>query len=137
MFYNAFPFFHRLDSRDCVPACLKMIARYYGKKVSLEHLRSKSYITKLGVSMLGISEAAESIGFRTRGVRLNFEALIAKAQLPCIAHWKGNHFIVIYRVKSKRVFIVDPAIGRRVIAREELLTNWASGNDKLRKIINA
>jgi ATP-binding cassette subfamily B protein len=67
-----FQFFKQLDSMDCGPSCLRMIARYYGKSFTLQALRLKSFITKSGVSMLGISEAAESIGFRTRGYRLTW-----------------------------------------------------------------
>jgi ATP-binding cassette, subfamily B, bacterial len=66
-----FPFFAQLDSMDCGPSCLQMIAKFYGKSFTLQSLRSKSFITKSGVSMLGISDAAESIGFRTRGYRIN------------------------------------------------------------------
>jgi len=68
-----FPVYKQLDSMDCGPTCLRMIAKYYGKSYSLQFLRSRSYITKSGESMLGISDAAESIGFRTRGYRLTWE----------------------------------------------------------------
>jgi ATP-binding cassette subfamily B protein len=70
-----FPFFKQLDSMDCVPSCLRMVAKYYGKNYTLQGLRSRAFITKSGVSMLGISDAAESIGFRTRGYRLTWEQL--------------------------------------------------------------
>ena len=65
-----FPHYQQLDSMDCGPSCLRMIAKYYGRSYSLQNLRERSFITRQGVSMLGISDAAESIGFRTRGVRL-------------------------------------------------------------------
>jgi len=70
----AFPYFKKLDSMDCGPCCLRMIARYYGKSYTIQYLRSKSFITKSGVSMAGISDAAESIGFRTRSFRLTWAA---------------------------------------------------------------
>ena len=83
----SFPHVKRHESRDCGPACLKMIAKYYGKTLSLEYLREKSYINKLGVSLLGISEAAETIGFRLTAVKISFDSLVKQAQLPCVVHW--------------------------------------------------
>ena len=65
-----FLIYHQLDSMDCGPTCLRMIAKYYGRSYSLQTLREKAFITREGVSMLGISEAAEAIGFRTAGVRV-------------------------------------------------------------------
>lgn len=97
---NKFPFYKQLDAMDCGPSCLRMIARWYGKIYSLQFLREHSYITRSGVSMLGISDAAESIGFRTGGYRMNFEQLL-EVPLPFIAHWNHNHFVVIYRIKKK------------------------------------
>lgn len=66
---KAFPFYTQLDAMDCGPTCLRMIARYYGKSYSLQSLRSRSYLTRNGVSLLGISDAAEAIGFRTIGAK--------------------------------------------------------------------
>src|SRR5690606_25058916 len=81
--------------------CLRMVAKYYGKSYSLQYLRSQSYITREGVSMLGISEAAENIGFRTKGYRLTWEELRDEVPLPCIVHWKQRHFVVVYAIKKK------------------------------------
>ena len=99
---------------DCGPACLRMIAKYYGKHYTLQTVRKKSYITHEGVSMLGISEAAESIGFRSLGVRLDTDKLVGNASLPCILHWNQNHFVVLYKIKKRRdgqhtFYIADPA----------------------------
>ena len=97
----AFPYYKQLDSMDCGPSCLRMIAKFYGKSYSIQYLRSKSFITKSGVSMLGISDAAESIGFRTRGYRLTWEQLRDEVPLPCIVHWNQRHFVVVYRIKKR------------------------------------
>ena len=99
-----FPFFKQLDSMDCGPSCLRMIARYYWKTYTLQSLRSKSFKTKSGISMLGISDAAEAIGFRTRGYRLTWEQLRDEVPLPCIVHWNQRHFVVVHRIKKKRVW---------------------------------
>ena len=99
---------------DCGPACLRMIAKYYGRHYTLQTLRERSFITREGVSMLGISDAAESIGMRSIGMRLSLSQLVDEVQLPCILHWNQNHFVVCYRIKRHRkghylFYIADPA----------------------------
>lgn len=101
---------------DCGPACLLMVAKYYGRSFPLEFLREKCYITRGGVSMLGICEAAESIGFRTEGVKITWKQLCKSVLLPCIIHWNQHHFVVVYNIKMKRngkyvVYVADPSIG--------------------------
>ncbi len=125
---SKFPFYHQLDAMDCGPTCLKMVAKHYGKTFSLEHLRGKSYISREGVSLLGISEAAEHIGFRTLGVKISFEKLVQDAPLPCIVHWKQNHFVVVYDVKPKKnkVYVADPAHGLVQYTTAEFLNGWIS-----------
>jgi len=111
---------------DCGPACLRMIARYHGKRITLQTLRERSYITREGVSMLGISDAAESLGMRTLGVRIGFDKLKRDVPLPCIVHWQQKHFIIVYRIRSDKVYVADPAIGKMVYSREEFLRGWIS-----------
>ena len=98
---NTFPHYLQLDAMDCGPTCLRMIAKYYGKNYSLQTLRSRSFLTREGVSMLGISAAAESIGFRTSGVRITLKQLEEDMPLPCILHWNQNHFVVCYDIRKK------------------------------------
>jgi ATP-binding cassette subfamily B protein len=95
---KSFPFFHQHDAMDCGATCLRMIAKYYGKNYSLETLREKTSISREGVSLLGIAKAAEQIGFRTLGVRVSLEKL-CEMPLPCIVHWKQEHFVVVYDIK--------------------------------------
>ena len=131
-----FPFYMQLDAMDCGPACLRMIAKYYGKTYSLQTLRERSFITREGVSMLGISDAAESIGFRTKGVKITFDQLLKETPFPCIAHWKQKHFIVVYKIKNIRstpfgkgeciVYVSDPAHGLIKYKKEEFLKGWIS-----------
>jgi len=74
-----------------------MVAKHYGKSYSLQALRSRAFIAKSGVSMLGISDAAESIGFRTRGYRLTWEQLRDEVPLPpSYCRWNHNHFFGSY-----------------------------------------
>jgi len=121
-----FPVFLQHDANDCGPACLRMIAKYYGKHYTFDTLRSRSYISQSGVSLLGISEAAESIGFRTRGVKLTLNQLQHQLKIPCIAHWKQEHFIVIRKFHKNTVDVVDPAFGTATYSRKEFLQYWAS-----------
>ncbi len=121
-----FPFIKQMDAMDCGPTSLAMIARYYGKTYTVQTLRERSYITREGVSMLGTSDAAESIGMRTMGVRISFDKLAEEATLPCIAHWKQNHFIVVYKIKNNTVYVADPAHGLVKYTRQEFLSGWAS-----------
>lgn len=121
-----FQVFLQHDANDCGPACLKMIAKYYGKHFSFETLRARSFINREGVSLLGISEAAESLGFRTRGIKLSFEQLRQQLILPCIAHWKQQHFVVIRKIHKNKVYVIDPAFGAVIYSKEEFLQCWIS-----------
>ena len=123
---SKFPFTHQHDAMDCGPACVQMVARHYGRHYTLETLRQKCHISREGVSLLGISEAAESIGFKTVGVRLSFEQLKNEAPLPCIAHWKQRHFVVVHKIKKDTVFVADPAHGLVKLTAQEFLNGWAS-----------
>ena len=125
----SFPHYHQLDSADCGPTCLRMIAKYYGRSYTLETLRERSFITREGVSMLGISDAAESIGMRTIGVKISVEQLVRDALLPCILHWNQNHFVVLYKVSRQRggkylFHIADPATQKVTFRQEELEKCW-------------
>ena len=127
---NAFPFFHQLETEDCGPACLKMIASYYGSEVSLVELREKCHLTRSGVSMAGIHDAAENIGLKAMGVRISWKLLRDEVPLPCIVHWKGNHFVVVYDIKEKknsfRVLVADPAIGLLEYKESDFLRCWCA-----------
>lgn len=131
---SAFPFYQQLDAMDCGPTCLRMISRFYGKHFTLQTLRDKSYLARDGVSMLGIADAAESIGFKSLGAKVSWEKLTSEAPLPIIAHWKQNHFIVIYKIRKEKVYVADPQLGLIVYSKEEFLNGWLStssdGEDK-------
>lgn len=112
---------------DCGPTCLRMIAKHFGKNYSLQTLREKSGINKEGVSMAGIGMAAEQIGFRTLVAKVSFEKLISDAPMPFIAHWKQNHFVVVYAIKKDKVFVADPGIGLVEYDAKEFKSHWTSG----------
>ncbi len=119
-----FPFYKQLDQMDCGPTCLRMIAKKYGRVVSLQKLRRISETTREGSSLKNISDAAERIGFRSLGVKVNFEKLKEDAPLPCIVFWQQNHFVVVYRIKRDIVFVADPGHGLLKYSKEEFIKNW-------------
>lgn len=139
-----FPFFKQLDAMDCGPTCLRMITNYYGRHYSMQHLRNLSFSTREGVSLLSLCDAAEILGFRSRGVRVTWEQLRDEVPLPCIIHWNQNHFVVVTGISRKRRFsffskqkegneviqIADPAHGILEYNKSEFLKCWmAQGNE--------
>lgn len=123
-----FPYYHQLDTVDCGPASLRMIAKHYGRSYSAQYLREHAFITREGVSMLGISNAADQIGFRSMGVQITLEQLEQEVQLPCILHWNQRHFVVCYKIKKGKYYIADPAAGRLVYNRVEFGRCWFSSS---------
>lgn len=124
-----FPLYNQNEVMDCGPACLRMISKYYGHHYSLQTLRQKCFITREGVSLLGISDAAESIGFRTCGVKITGDQLVNEAMLPCILYWNNSHFVVCYKIKRKRggkliFYIADPASQRLQYEEDEFKKCW-------------
>jgi ATP-binding cassette subfamily B protein len=115
---------------DCGVTCLRMVAKYYGKQYNSTNLSQIAGFSKEGVSLLGISEAAESIGFRCRGVQLSFTQLVEEAPLPCILHWGQNHFVVLLPIKKrshgKKLSIADPSKGIIALTQNEFLEKWTS-----------
>lgn len=122
------------DSMDCGPTCLRMVARFYGKSYSLQNLRDRCHITREGVSLLGISDAAESIGFRTTGVKVTWTQMVEEMPMPCIVHWNQRHFVVVYDVVKKRgsykVVVADPASGLLEYKAEDFLKSWLESEEK-------
>lgn len=121
---KSFPNFRQLGAMDCGPVCLRIISNFYGKDFPIEFLREKSQITKLGVSLLGISEAAEQIGFRTIASKITLEQLQENKPFPCILHWNQNHFVVLYKLTKSKAYISDPAQGKVILSLKEFLKNW-------------
>jgi ATP-binding cassette subfamily B protein len=129
---KSFPLYKQLDAMDCGPTCLRMVAKYYGRSISLDHLRNKSQYGKQGVSMLGLADAAENIGLKSVGAKISFEQLVNDAPLPAILHWDQYHFVVLLpfsgrrRGRGMRFTIADPAKGLIKLNKEEFLKRWIS-----------
>lgn len=110
---------------DCGPTCLRMVAKFYGKHYRADTLRKMAGFNKEGVSLLGISETAEQLGFRTRSAQINFDKLL-RAPLPAILHWSRNHFVVLVSLSKNKAVIADPGRGLITYNKEEFLRYWIS-----------
>ncbi|MGD1805607.1 peptidase domain-containing ABC transporter [Dapis sp. BLCC M126] len=118
-----YPFFAQQSASDCGAASLVMVARYWGKRFSVNRVRDIANVDRNGASLRGLSAAAESIGFATRPVRASLDQL-GKQKLPAIVHWEGKHYVVVYEVGRKHVVVADPAIGQRILTHREFKDSW-------------
>lgn len=122
-----FPIYRQTEAKDCGPTCIKIIAKHYGKIINTQQLRDLSETTREGSSLMGLSDAVESVGFKSLGVKLSLEKL-KEAPLPCILHWNKNHFVVLYKIKKGGFYISDPAHGLITLTEQEFLQNWIGQN---------
>ncbi|WDF45962.1 peptidase domain-containing ABC transporter [Chryseobacterium sp. KACC 21268] len=122
---KSFPFYPQPDIKDCGPTCIRIISKYYGKNIALQQIRDLSETTREGSSLLGLSDAAENIGFRSLGVQVDFTTLSEEVPLPCIVHWNKQHFVVVYKIeKAEKVFISDPSYGLITYTKNEFIKSW-------------
>jgi ATP-binding cassette subfamily B protein len=124
----SFPHYKQPDQMDCGPTCLRMIARHYGRNIKTQTLRNLCEINREGVSLLGMSDAAEKIGFRTLGVKLNAGEL-KEAELPCVLHWRQYHFVVLYKIKNHKYYIADPAAGLVTLDEADFKRSWEADKE--------
>ncbi|RQO73767.1 ABC transporter ATP-binding protein [Pedobacter sp. KBW01] len=129
----------QLDMMDCGPACLKMIAKHYGKFYSLQYLRDKCGVSKEGVSFLDLSHAAEEIGLRSLSLKCTIDDLLLRLSLPAILHWDNSHFVVVYKVNAQRskekgitgyIYVADPAKGYIKYNSEDFIKKWYKENQQ-------
>lgn len=134
-FFNrkaGFNFTHQLDNMDCGPACLKMIAEYYGKLYRIQQLRDFSNITKVGASFLGLSDAAEKIGLRATASMPTFGYFCKNMKLPCIVHWNQQHFVIVYKINYRKksnthlFYVADPSYGFIKYEEKDFKKCWCS-----------
>jgi ATP-binding cassette subfamily B protein len=130
--HKRFPIYTQLNEVDCGPVCLRMIAKYYGRSFTLETLRRNCGYNREGVSMMGISDAAEKLGFHARGVKITFKQLVEIIDDPCILHWNQNHFVVLLpgNRRTKQLTIADPAQGRVTLSKDDFCKHWLSGTNE-------
>jgi ATP-binding cassette, subfamily B, bacterial HlyB/CyaB len=119
-----FPLVEQAEEMDCGAACLAMLCRHYSIPMTLGKLRELANVTTQGATMESLARAGESLGFTTRGVQCTYEALLG-FELPFIAHWEGYHYIVVYGVSKREVWVADPAAGFRRMSVEEFERGWS------------
>ena len=124
MKFCRFPVEYQMDSHDCGPAALKIIAKHFGKYYSLQYLRDRCGITKEGVSLHDISVGAENIGLRTLAVKCDVNEVVNSVPFPAIIFWNNNHFVVVYHADKKRIYVSDPARGRVKYSHETFKQGW-------------
>ncbi|WGV26009.1 peptidase domain-containing ABC transporter [Halotia branconii] len=118
-----YPFYAQQSAADCGATCLVMVGSYWGKHFSVNRLRDMTNVNRSGASLQALATVAESLGFATRPVRATLDKL-AEQSLPAIAHWEGNHFIVVYEITKERVIVGDPAVGQRSLTKKEFQAGW-------------
>jgi len=118
-----FPFIRQHDELTCGTTCLMMIGKYYGKNFASNRLRELAHVDLSGASLANMASAAEQLGFTTRARKLDYDTLMSALQ-PCIVHWQGNHYIVVFRINAKHVWVADPALGLRKYNRKHFSDNW-------------
>jgi ATP-binding cassette subfamily B protein len=124
--FKKFPLYKQHDEKDCGPTCLRIICKYYGKDLSADYLLEQSQTNREGTSMLALSRAAEQIGFQATGVKLGFTDLIQANALPFIAFWQQKHYIVVYKITDRKVYVSDPALGLCQYSHSEFKQHWCS-----------
>ncbi|MET2983636.1 peptidase domain-containing ABC transporter [Aureibaculum conchae] len=122
-----FPFYKQPDSKDCGPTCLRIVAKHYGKLITLQEIRDMSETTREGSNLMKLSDAAEAIGFKTIGVKIDYQKL-TEAPLPLVVHFNKNHFVVVYKIKNDVVSISDPAYGLITYTKDEFIQRWIGNN---------
>jgi ATP-binding cassette subfamily B protein len=123
-----FNFYKQPDQMDCGPTCLRMVAKHFGRNFKLQTLRNLCELNREGVSLLGIGDAAEKIGFRSLGAMLN-ATHIKEIELPAILHWRQNHFVVLYKIRKNIFYIADPGNGLIALTESEFNRQWLSDID--------
>lgn len=130
----AFPYYQQLEALDCGAACLRMVAKHYGRNYSLEYLRERTHLSREGVSLAGISDGAEAIGLQVLALPITLEQLRDEIPLPCIIPWGEDHFVVLHEIKGDKFLIADPdpAIRQSSYSAGEMMTYWVDvpGGDR-------
>jgi ATP-binding cassette, subfamily B, bacterial HlyB/CyaB len=120
---HTYPFYAQHSASDCSAACVVMVGRYWGKEFNINRLRELAYVSRDGASLKGLANAAEKLGFNSRPVKASLDRL-ATQRLPVIAHWEGNHYIVVFEINPQHVIVCDPAVGQRKLTHAEFVKGW-------------
>lgn len=119
-----FPNYRQLDNKDCGLTCLQIISKHYGKFFSLQDIRDISSVSKEGLSLYELGLTSERLGLKSLPVKVEFEKLTDNIPLPCIAHWRNNHYVVVYKITANKVYISDPRLGIVKYSHREFMEGW-------------
>lgn len=119
-----FPFYRQYDQKDCGPTCLRMISKYYGKSYDITYLREISHLASSGTTLGGLADAAEKIGFSTLALSVKYQDISESLPLPCIAHWRQRHYVVVYQATHSKVIVGDPGHGLITYSKQDFLKGW-------------
>ena len=120
---HTYPFYAQHSASDCSAACVVMVGRYWGREFNINRLRELAYVSRDGASLKGLANAVENLGFNSRPVKASLDRL-ASQRLPIIAHWEGNHYIVVFEITPQYLIIGDPAIGQKKLTHAEFVKGW-------------
>lgn len=123
-FKPSFPFTRQLESKDCGPACLQMICKYYKRFYEMEYLRDICGIKKEGISVYDFIKASEKIGLKSQAYKLSYWKFRNEIPLPCVVHWRNHHFIVVYKITSKYIYASDPQNGLCRFSLRDFANGW-------------
>jgi ATP-binding cassette, subfamily B, bacterial len=131
---TSFPFYKQASAQECGPACLKMILAYYEEDHSISELnRITKMDTLSGTNLYDLSEAAKSFGYKTQGVAISYEVFKENFIAPCIVHWQDNHFVVVYKIKNRKIFVADPAVGLLEYDKATFCNGWLKNSKRFNK----
>lgn len=121
---DRFPQVSQESAAQCGPACLQMICKYYGANIDMHRMEYLTEMTEDGTSLLGLCNAADSLGLKSLGVKITYEQLFEEQVCPAIIHWDNKHFVVAYRITENKVWVADPALGKKEYTKEEFCKYW-------------
>jgi ATP-binding cassette, subfamily B, bacterial len=130
MNFKSFPFYSQYDAMDCGPACLRMIAKYYGQTYPLQYFRDLCHVSREGSSLQGLRDAAATIGMPAKCVLLSPGYLYSEARIPCVIHWDNKHFVVVYKISRDYIYIADPAFGKIKYKKADFPAHWIAAGDQ-------
>lgn len=131
---QSFPFYKQTNENNCGPACLRMVFKYYGKTYTEKFLSEITHVNDKGTTMFELFDAAESLGFKPEGLEVDFQSLSKNVKLPCIAYWKSNHFVVVYKIEDSKVYVADPADSLRIYDKNEFCNLWEDPKNNGKKL---
>lgn len=127
--FRSFPHYFQLSSNDCGHTCLQIICKYYGKYYDLEYIKRITGTNKAGVTAYDLIKASERLGYKSIPFSISYYKFRSLVPLPCIVHWQDSHFIVVYKITKKHVFVSDPAIGLKKMSLKEFANGWLKNNN--------